>query len=54
LSTWIFQSNPEFYDIEGAAKALPIQTWLVNQYKTEIHNGDNVFLWQTGKDAGVY
>lgn len=53
MSSWIFQSNPDIYDLDGALKALPEQTWLVNQYVSRIHAGDAVFVWETGKRAGV-
>lgn len=53
MGSWIFQSNPDFYDVTSALKALPQQTWLVNQHRNAIHSGDIVFLWETGKYAGV-
>ncbi len=30
-----------------------VLTWLVNQYKHDIHADDRVFLWETGPQAGV-
>ena len=30
-SSWIFQANPNFYDLDGALAALNKQTWSINQ-----------------------
>lgn len=51
---WLFQSNPKYYDLEGALRAGALRTWSVNQHRERIHPGDRVVLWQTGKDAGIY
>jgi EVE domain/AAA domain (dynein-related subfamily) len=53
MRKWIFQASPQFYDLQGALKSLKEQTWLTSQYKTEIHRGDRVFLWEAGSDAGI-
>jgi predicted RNA-binding protein with PUA-like domain len=52
-SYWIFQSNPNYYDLTGAIDELTEITWAVNQYKKQIHAGDKVYLWESGKDAGI-
>ena len=52
-STWIFQSNPEFYDLPGALGKLKDFTWLVQQHVTQIHVGDRVYFWESGDDAGI-
>lgn len=51
--TWIFQSNPELFDINGALSELKEMTWLVRQHPNDIRRGDKVFLWEAGEDAGV-
>ena len=52
--SWIFQANPEIYDIEGLLATRPEQTtWLVNQFRDEVHGGDTVYLWLSGRRAGV-
>jgi MoxR-like ATPase len=53
MSNWVFQASPQFYDLQGALKALKEQTWLTSQYRTDIHKGDRVFLWEAGSDAGI-
>lgn len=51
--SWIFQANPDYYDIVEALKHLQKFCWTVNQHKTKVHAGDRVFLWVSGKQAGV-
>jgi 5-methylcytosine-specific restriction enzyme B len=50
---WIFQSNPKYYDIEGALKVLTEMTWLVNQYQKQIRAGDTVYIWKSGEEGGI-
>ena len=50
---WIFQSNPDIYDLPGALEVISEFYWLVRKYEREIHIGDRVYLWETGPDAGV-
>lgn len=54
---WIFQANPERYDILNALADDAIGTemhWLVNQHKKQIKLGDIVMIWLSGKEAGIY
>jgi len=51
--SWIFQANPQIYDIVEALKHLDQTRWSVRQHKDEIHTGDRVFLWVSGSNAGV-
>ncbi|MGK3964073.1 EVE domain-containing protein [Sorangium sp. So ce118] len=51
--SWIFQGNPNKYDVRGAARTLPELSWMVKQYKNEIRPGDTVFLWESGSEGGV-
>lgn len=52
-STWLFQSNPDIYDLVGALKKLTEMTWVVRQYAGSIYSGDTVYLWESGTNAGV-
>lgn len=54
--TWIFQSNPNRYNILGALRdtKLDKKYWLVNRYKEEIGKGDIALIWMSGKEAGIY
>lgn len=54
---WIFQANPERYDILNALADEEIGNemhWLVNQHKKDIAKGHLALIWLSGKEAGVY
>jgi MrcB-like, N-terminal domain/AAA domain (dynein-related subfamily)/EVE domain len=52
-SIWIFQANPKIFDLSGALNELTELTWLVQQSKRDIRAGGQVFLWESGKNAGI-
>jgi hypothetical protein len=51
--SWIFQSNPKYYNIDESLKTLTEMTWLVNQYSSQISAGDTVYIWKSGKEGGI-
>ncbi|MBC2734877.1 MAG: EVE domain-containing protein [Desulfobacteraceae bacterium] len=51
---WIFQANPEIYDIRSVLKNRASHSWTVSRYQNEIKVGDSGFLWQSGKEAGIF
>ena len=51
--SWVFQSNPDYFDLHGAVKAVGQMTWLVSAHKSKIKVGDTVYLYESGPDAGV-
>ncbi len=51
---WIFQGNPEIYNIEKALRAGHLKSWKVAAHKDKIKFGDKIILWQTGEKAGCY
>jgi len=56
-SVWLFQANPDKYDILNALSDEKIGNsihWLVNQHKGEIRQGHVGLLWMSGKDSGIY
>ncbi|MEI7481411.1 MAG: endonuclease NucS domain-containing protein [Elusimicrobiota bacterium] len=56
-SVWMFQANPDKYDILNALSDEKIGNsihWLVNQHKGEIRQGHIGLLWMSGKDSGIY
>jgi len=56
-AVWIFQANPEKYDIFKALKDESIGSiihWSVKQYANEIQKGDIALIWLSGKKAGIY
>lgn len=51
---WIFQGNPNVYNITKALKAEHLKSWKVASHKDKIQVGDQVIIWQTGNQAGCY
>ena len=50
---WIFQGNPEIYDINRVMTLGITTSWLVTRYKNDIKEGDQGYLWKSGDNAGV-
>jgi 5-methylcytosine-specific restriction enzyme B len=50
---WIFQSNPEHYDLPGALAALNEFAWSARQRAEDMRIGDTVYLWEAGENAGI-
>ena len=51
---WIFQANPAIFDVDSAVQQLHELTWTVrDQAERNAAVGDKVFLWRSGKDAGI-
>lgn len=56
-SVWIFQANPQIYDILNALNDPEVGNsvhWTINQYKNEIHKGHLAIIWMSGKESGIY
>lgn len=53
LDHWIFQSNPKYFDAANAVCHLSEMTWLITRHKDRIHQGDIVFIWESGDNAGI-
>ncbi|MCX5857746.1 MAG: EVE domain-containing protein [Deltaproteobacteria bacterium] len=54
---WIFQANPQRYDILNALADDEIGNfmhWEVNQHRSEITKGHIGIIWLSGKEAGIY
>eukprot|EP01118_Nematostelium_gracile_P010570 TRINITY_DN365_c0_g1_i2.p1 TRINITY_DN365_c0_g1~~TRINITY_DN365_c0_g1_i2.p1 ORF type:complete len:846 (-),score=181.48 TRINITY_DN365_c0_g1_i2:4-2541(-) len=51
--SWIFQANSTIYDIENSLKNLKKMTWVVKQHIHKIRKNDRVYIWVSGKNAGV-
>lgn len=52
-SSWIFQANPDNFNIDEAIVELKEITWKVNRYKDRVHAGDIVYFWKSGENAGI-
>jgi hypothetical protein len=54
VRTWIFQGNPDYFDINGYLGTQPSRfVWLVTRYAGDMQPGDRVFIYRTGGEAGV-
>ena len=55
MRTWIFQGNPDEYDIDAYLASRPAQlVWLVTRYASEVAVGDRVYIWRNqGKQKAV-
>ena len=54
VNYWIFQGNPNIYDITSALNAGHLKSWKVAAHRDKIQIGDQVILWQTGDNSGCY
>ena len=56
-NTWIFQWNPKKWRGEQFLEELNPRyssDWSVNQYHSEISDGDRMLFWKSGSEAGIY
>lgn len=56
-NVWLFQARPEQYDLRAELskrRVGDLSSWSVTDNSREMHLGDAVILWQSGKDAGIY
>ena len=52
MSTWIFQGNPDYFEIEGyLAASSGLVTWRVRRYANQIKPADTVYLWRAGGEG---
>jgi hypothetical protein len=54
ISYWLFQCNPDMFDIESSLRDDILDDWNVAAHKEEIKQGDKVIIWVSGKNAGCY
>jgi energy-coupling factor transporter ATP-binding protein EcfA2 len=50
---YIFQANPDYYDIDSAIRSLSEMNWSVKQHSSRIHKGDRLYIWRSGNERGV-
>lgn len=55
MATWLFQGNPDRFDLDGYLAAdLETIRWLVRQHRDQVSVGDTVFVWRSlGGEKGV-
>jgi len=57
ISVWIFQGNPNRYDVLNSLSDKEIGNrihWLVNQHRKNIKKGHLGFIWMSGSESGIY
>ncbi|QAA80873.1 EVE domain-containing protein [Aequorivita sp. H23M31] len=54
INYWIFQGNPNIYDITNALRNDHLKSWKVTTHKDKIMAGDKIILWKTGEKSGCY
>lgn len=54
VNYWIFQGNPNVYDVTRSLNDNMVHEWWVKSYKDKINIGDKGVIWVTGKDSGCY
>jgi hypothetical protein len=56
MNSWIFQANPDRFDIDAYMRVGAPLLWLVNQHRDRIGDGDAVYLYRckghSGRDGG--
>lgn len=52
-SCWIFQGNPNYFDVVGSVEALDTVTWAVNQFSEQIKKNDRAYIWLAGPGGGI-
>ncbi|MFA9431460.1 EVE domain-containing protein [Egicoccus sp. AB-alg2] len=50
---WIFQANPDRFDIDGALAVLDRIRWRVPQHAGAVRVGDSGLVWRSGREAGI-
>lgn len=54
VNYWVFQGNPDYYDLIEALKNDAVKSWTINSHKDKIQPKDKVILWKTGEKSGCY
>jgi predicted RNA-binding protein with PUA-like domain len=50
---WIFQANPEKYDIDTELRTLDVGDWTVRRYQNRVQPGDLVFVWKSSPRRSI-
>jgi MoxR-like ATPase len=50
---WIFQANPNNFDVDSYLRDRNEIRWSIRQYEKLVHPGDEVLVWRAGPDGGV-
>jgi MoxR-like ATPase len=50
---WIFQNNPNTWDLHAGARHLSEISWLASRYASQIKPGNRVYMWEAGPGGGL-
>lgn len=50
---WIFQGNPDRFDIDDYLSRYSFVYWTANSQTSEMELGDQIFIWRAGKQSGA-
>lgn len=50
---WIFQTNPDRFRVDDYLRENEVFCWTLNQHRSEVQVGDRVYIWRSGKEAGI-
>jgi len=50
---WVFQANPQYFNLAAALGTLTQIPFLINQSKNQVQKGDKVFFWEAGPNGGL-
>jgi hypothetical protein len=53
VSAWLFQCRPGTFDLRQAVEDLTELTWSIRKHRKRIHEGDAVYLWESGPEAAL-
>jgi hypothetical protein len=54
VGAWVFQGNPDRFDLLAAIASGPTEDWAMNQLRDRVGIGDRVWFRLSGKQAGIY
>ncbi len=52
-NSWIFQGNPQIWDVSAGVKNLQTTNWSVRQHRDKIRPSDRAYIWESGDKAGI-
>jgi hypothetical protein len=57
MASWLFQGNPDYFDIDQYLAQNTDILWSIRQHKDKVHVGDDVFIWRAAgskkQQAGI-
>ena len=54
MTDWVFQANPDRYDLLAAVSRGTDDSWAMNTSRSVVTVGERIFFYVSGREAGVY